>query len=363
MSTKPRTGADFAAKHDPQTVIANLTQELKQAREGAITAEAVREFMGTAHLETEKLNIPQWVLDPRVTAEAPGVPNLMLSDLHWGEVVKPEQVNGVNEFNLDIARDRLQRVIRKSVHLLRILDPQMRYPGIVVKLGGDMIGGDIHEELAATNEESIMPVLMDVYRHLTAAIRTLADVFGNVFVPCVSGNHDRNTKKTWHKDRNATSFGWLLYQLLSDKFADDERVKFYIPDSADALYRVYNTRMLLTHGDQFRAGDSIIGPIGPIMRGDQKKNQRNSAVNQGYDVMEFGHWHQRILTPRLMGNSSLKGYDEYAAFNNFRYEPPSQNLWTTHADIGINWTMAVFCDPPRKNPKADWISVPRVKVK
>lgn len=28
---------------------------------------------------------------------------------------------------------------------------------------------------------------------------------------------------------------------------------------------------LLTHGDQFRGGDGVIGALGPIIRGDHKK--------------------------------------------------------------------------------------------
>lgn len=240
-----RTAAGFKAKHDPATVIANLSSELKTAKEAELTAAAVRDFLGTAKLETEKLDVPKWVYEPKASSEAPGVPNLLLSDFHWGERVFKSQVNGVNEFNLDIATQRLKNVVSTTGHLLKILDPKMRYPGIVVKLGGDMIGGDIHEELATTNEEAIMPTWLHLFQNLTAALGSLADTYKNVFVPCVSGNHDRATKKTQAKNRNATSFGWLLYQMLANHFATDKRFTFYIPDSSDALYRVYNTRMLL----------------------------------------------------------------------------------------------------------------------
>src|ERR1700734_748960 len=100
--TKARTAAEFKEKHDPATIILNLRNELMQARAEAINATVIREIIGTAKLETESLRIPDWVVKPSVTADAPGVPGLMLSDLHWGEVVKPSQVNGVNEFNLAI---------------------------------------------------------------------------------------------------------------------------------------------------------------------------------------------------------------------------------------------------------------------
>lgn len=356
---KTKTVDSFLAENDPARIIAQLQADLAKAKEGEITADAIRDYLGTLKLETNKLQVPEWVYKPTVTSKAPGVPNLLLSDFHWGERVFKEQVNGVNEFDLAIARRRLRRVVECVPYLLKILDPQMRYPGIVVKLGGDMVGGNIHEELAATNEKGIMPTWLDLFKHLCSALNYLAGVFGNVFVPCVSGNHDRDTKKTWNKDRNATSFGWLLYQMLADHFAEDKRFTFYIPDSADALYRVYNTRMLLTHGDQFPASDSIIGPIGSLMRGTQKKQQRNAAVDQSFDILECGHWHQRITLSHLIVNNSLKGYDEYAAQHNFRFSRASQNLWTTHADLGVNWEMEVLADMAVKNKDAAWASVPK----
>lgn len=353
-----KTLNDLKVQHDPATIIAGLRKELDEARTLQSTAEIMREYLGTARLQTGELDLPKWVHEPK-SSKLPGVPKLMLSDLHWGERVRSEQIGGVNAYNLSIARRRLRTVIEKTIDLCRILDPEMRYPGIVLPLGGDMISGSIHDELAATNEINTMPTLLDLYKQLVPAIGLFADTFGAVFLPCVSGNHDRDTKKTWAKDRNHTSFGWLLYQLLSIAFENDKRVTFYIPDGPDALYRIYGTRYLLTHGDQFRGGDGIIGPLGPITRGEQKKNTRNAAVGQDYDVMEFGHFHKRMLSARLRGNGSLKGYDEYAATNNFGFEPASQNWTITHPEHGITFDAPVYCEPKQSRKKTDWVSVPQ----
>lgn len=341
----------------PRTIIAGLRKELEEARSEKHTAEVMREYVGSVRLAANELVIPQWLHEPK-TSRHPGVPKLMLSDLHWGEVVVPSQIGGVNTYNLTIARRRLKATVDTAIDLCRILSPKMKYPGFVLPLGGDMVSGNIHDELAATNEVNTMPTLLDLYRHLVPAIRLLADTFGNVFVPCVSGNHDRDTKKTWSKDRNHTSFGWLLYQLLAIAFDGDKRVKFYIPDGPDALYRIFGIRYLLTHGDQFRGGDGIIGPLGPVTRGEQKKNTRNAATGQDYDVMEFGHFHKRMLTARLRGNGSLKGYDEYAFSNNFGFEPPSQNFWMTHPDHGITFDAPVYCESAKRRAVSDWVSVP-----
>ena len=351
-----KTLSEFQEKHDPHAIIARLESELKKAQQQSADLAVIKEAVGTISANLDKLDPPAWVLKLTGKSSAPGVPTLFLSDLHWGEIVHPSQINNVNAFNMTIARKRLRYTVETAIKLLRILDRDMDYPGIVVPLGGDMISGNIHEELQTTNELNTMPTVLDLYDHLVGAIKLLADTFGSVFLPCVSGNHGRDTRKTWKKDRHHTSFDWLLYQFLARHFMDDERVTFFIPDGSDALYRIYGTTYNLTHGDQFRGGDSIIGPLGPLTRGNQKKLARNQAVGQEYDIMIAGHFHTYIHMRRLIVNGSLKGYDEYAAQGNFSFEEPTQAMWMTHSQHGVTYRMPVYSEPGKKKPEAKWVS-------
>ena len=294
--------------------------------------------------------------DEYVRSNVIGVPTLFCSDWHWGEVVDPRQINGVNEFNIEIAHRRARRTVETAITLLtdHMVDP--KYPGIVFALGGDMMSGDIHEELSNTNELPVMPALVDLFGVLTWCIERLADRFGRVFVPCVTGNHGRNTHKPRAKQRNFSNFDWLLYTFLAKRFENDARVQFLIPDGTDAHWRIYDVRYCLTHGDQFRGGDGMIGALGPIIRGDHKKRSRNGQVDLGYDVLLLGHWHQLIQLQRLIVNGSLKGYDEYAASGNFGFERPQQALWITHPEHGITFSMPVHCDDAPAVKQREWLS-------
>lgn len=333
-----------------------LKAELANSRVDALTHESIRGEIIKLKAAVTEFTPPKWMTTLRNPASAPGAPTLFISDLHWGEVVDPKQINGVNEYNLKIAHQRMDNLVEASVHLLKILSPQMNYPGIVLPLGGDMVSGNIHDELATTNEINTMPTVVDLYGKLVSVITYMADTFGRVFVPCVTGNHGRDTHKIWAKDRHHTSFDWLLYSFLAKHFENDDRVQFFIPDGPDAYYRVYEHRYLLTHGDQFRGGDGMIGALGPIIRGDHKKRSRNAQIDMEYDTMEIGHWHQDIFLRRLIVNSSLKGYDEYAYANNFGYEPPSQQLWVTHPKYRITFRMPVLVDRQREAVKTEWVS-------
>jgi hypothetical protein len=337
-----------------ESEVRTLRSAISSARQEALDEEYVKRKI--LKLVAESVEPPKWLVPKRFAKDAPGVPTLFASDWHWAEVVDPLQINGVNEYNLEIAHRRARRLIETAINLLNNHMVNPTYPGIVFALGGDLVSGDIHEELMATNEVEIMPTVLDLFGVLCWCIETLADRFGKVFVPCVSGNHGRNTHKIRAKGRNYTSFDWLLYCFLAKRFEQDKRISFLIPNGPDAIYKVFEHRYLLTHGDQFRGGDGMIGALGPIIRGDHKKRSRQTQIGASYDTMLLGHWHQLIQLQRLIVNGSLKGYDEYAFSNNFGFEPPRQALWITHPVHGITFSMPVNVDEPRAAPAANWVS-------
>lgn len=335
--------------------IRTLETELRSIRRDQLTDETIkRELFKLSNYEAQP---PTWLTTAPKKATSPGVPTLFASDWHWGEYVEASQIGGVNAFDLTIAKRRARAVVDEAIVLLRDHLAYPDYPGIVFALGGDMVSGDIHEELSASNELEIMPCVLDIVDVLIWSIEQLAGEFGQVFVPCVTGNHGRNTKKIRAKGRNYTSFDWLIYQFLQRHFLKHKGVSFQIPDGPDAYYRIHGHRYLLTHGDQFRGGDGMIGPLGPIFRGDHKKRSRNSQLNQEYDTMLLGHWHRLIQLRHVIVNGSLKGYDEYAYANNFPYEPPAQGLWITHPRHGITFSLPVYPERQPKQRATQWVSV------
>lgn len=344
-----------------------LRARVQQLAKQALTDELVRrQIFEIAH---SKPSIPAWLSAPTTHGAGDsviGVPILFGSDWHWGEVVNPDEIGGINEYNLDIARARLNRLIETTIDLLtnHMVNPQ--YPGIVFGLGGDMVSGDIHDELSETNEMPIMPIVLDLVDHLYVAIKRLKEVFGRVFLPCVAGNHGRNTHKVRSKEFNFNSFDWLIYQQLDRLFADDPDVVFFIPGGTDALVSIAGHRYLFTHGNQFRGGDGLIGALGPIVRGDHKKRGRNQQVGQEYDTLVIGHWHQLVQMKRVIVNGSLIGYNEYAYTSNFGYEPPQQALWISNPHHGITFSMPVnvgedFGKKKRASKDQPWVAFHEVK--
>lgn len=338
-------------------------QELTEVKRHNETAESIRkEIYGLAEMTADP---PRW-LNPKgkVKPGSPGTPIVVISDLHWGEKVSRVQVGGFNEYNRKIARKRLQLLISKVIDLTchHMVNP--KYRGIVCCLGGDMITGAIHDELAATNDGTVQQALLDCQEQLIVAITRLADKFGRVFLPCVVGNHGRDTPKPRFKNSVYQSFEWNLYCQLEARFQGDKRVQFFIPGGADAYFMVEGHRYLLTHGDKLgvNGGDGMIGILGPVTRGRIKMGRQQAQIDRDFDTMICCHYHTyvpRSEATHTIVNGCVVGYNEYA-YEKLRagYSRPSQALWFTHPEYGVTAQWQIFLEKAQKplRAKSDWVS-------
>lgn len=310
------------------------------------TAETVRKLI--YNLSERTPEPPAWIMKDGKPGSR-GVPMTIWSDWHWGEVVNPDEVGGVNEYNTSIAKKRVEKLVNTTIDLAynHMGRAKTEYPGIIICLGGDMIGGDIHEELAKTNDSTTQQSINDITDTLAAAIETMASKFGKVFLPCVVGNHGRSTKKMQMKQRVYTSHEWNVYCNLERYFRREKLIQFMVPPAADAFFNVYGHRYMLTHGDSLgvKGGDGIIGALGPIMRGSLKTHRSEAQIGQDFDTLLIGHWHQSLWLPSVIVNNALKGYDEYARLAlRAPYSRPSQALWFTHPEHGITARWEVFLE-------------------
>ena len=335
-----------------QKQISKLQSQLKVAH---TEVGAARELKDLIH-DTKNIDLstrPDWLKTEKRHKSLTGIPVLFLSDIHFDEVVDSAQIGYVNEFNHDIATKRIQHTFNTTTNLLMNYMSNPIYDGIVVALGGDMLSGNIHEELAETNAQPILKSVIDLEELLYHGINDLADTFKKVFVPCVVGNHGRLSPIKRFKNKVFENFEWIIYQNLAKRFAGDKRITFYVPDGPDAQFSIYNKSLLLTHGDQFRGGSGIAGIFSPLMLGAHKKQKVKSAKGQSFDIMMCGHFHQYIHTESLIVNGSIKGYDEYAASFNFPFEPPQQALFVMHPQYGATMRTPILCDEYEDKKKAD----------
>ena len=343
--------------------VKQLQSDLDKINKDNITVAELREKL--YELAATPPATPAWVAEPHDHAPDTTftVPVTLWSDWHWGEVVRKEELGGVNEFNRAIAKARLQKLLKTTINLANNHMGAVTMPGIVVCLGGDMISGNIHEELAQTNDGFLQESVLEVQDELAGALTVLADHFGHVYVPCVVGNHGRTTMKPRAKGRPFESFEFNIYQQLERHFRKDKRIVIQPTANTDILFSVLGHRFLLTHGDSLgvKGGDGIIGAIGPIARGSFKVGRSEAQIGKHFDTIIMGHWHQYLTLPGLIVNNSLKGFDEYARLRlRAKYSRPSQALWFTHPQHGITAQWQVYLEPKfnRKDATKPWVTWP-----
>ena len=89
--------------------IRDLKKQLDEAILQNITADYVRKHV--FKLGKHKAKPPKWLVKSSPATGAPGVPTLFLSDFHYGEVVKPDAVGNLNNFNKKISQARLKSTV------------------------------------------------------------------------------------------------------------------------------------------------------------------------------------------------------------------------------------------------------------
>lgn len=264
-----------------------------------------------------------------------------LSDTHFDEVVSLVQTGGTNEYNRHIAERRLAKFAEKTLTVSKELMSGFEVTHLDLPFGGDMVSGNIHDELARTNEAEIMDTVDHWSEKLAEVVITLSKEYPTVHIPCVVGNHGRNTKKPRHKGRIRDNFDWLIYRNVQ-RIVQAKNVTFDISESTDVMWETMGHTYCLTHGDQASGGQGWGGIFSPIMRLYEKKLKAYAGRGKGFDYLIMGHWHQFIDAGPIIVNGSSKGYDEFAHNLNFRPEPPQQAFWLTDPEKGKIFSGPLF---------------------
>lgn len=337
-----------------------LEAEIARIRRENDTAESIRRDIFS--LAEHSPAPPAWVSGPGGKTGFRGAPVTIWSDWHYGEVVTPDEIGGVNEFNAKVAQSRIKKLVNTTVDLAynHMGRGKAEYPGAVVMLGGDMITGDIHEELLATNDRTPPQTINELTDITAGALDQMATQFGRLFVPCVVGNHGRNTRKPRMKGRVFTSLEWIIYCNLERHFKKNKSIQFHVANEADVFFDVFGHRYMLTHGDSLgvKGGDGIIGALGPILRGALKVGRSSSSIGRQFDTLVMGHWHQYISIPGIIVNNSLIGLNEYGHLGlRAPNSQPSQALWFCHPEHGITARWEVFLEPKKTaQTERAWVS-------
>ena len=122
---------------------------------------------------------------------------MLCSDIHAEEIVEPAEVNGLNEYNLDIADQSIKNTFERYLLLLEDARNLANIRHGVLWIGGDVVSAFIHDELRERNALAPLPACRWVKERLRSGIELLLDQadLDELTIVTSYGNHPRDTKK------------------------------------------------------------------------------------------------------------------------------------------------------------------------
>jgi hypothetical protein len=287
--------------------------------------------LGKARPKAAALEIP-------TADKAEAVAVALASDWHVEETVSADSVNGLNEFNPAIAEARIARFFKAVVRLAQIERNGAKIDDLVLWLGGDLMTGMIHEELAETNSRTPTQTILWLQQQLLTGLETLKPHFRRIFIPTSYGNHGRTTIKPRHATGAAHSYEWLLYRVLEGRTAADDQFAWQVADSYFNFMTVHDRRLRFHHGDGLRYQGGIGGLTVPV---EKALASWNKSPNRA-DLDLFGHWHTYQQARTWLCNGSLVGYNAYALSIKASFEPPAQTFFLLDKKRGRTVTAPIL---------------------
>lgn len=245
------------------------------------------------------------------------------SDWHIEERVEKNTVNGLNEFNLDIAKKRVEYLANRVVKFLRMYRKDTKIENMVIFLGGDFITGNIHEENLENCLLRPIDAIMYAEELVASAIEFIkAHTEINIKVVCVVGNHPRITAKVHYATEHGNSLEYYMYHHLAKYFKKHGGAEFFIAGSSHFYLDIYGLKIRCAHGHQVRYAGGVGGLLIPLRR---KVMEWDKAIKADMNIM--CHFHQEQKFGRILVNGSLIGFNKYALDRGYEYEDPRQSFF------------------------------------
>ena len=277
---------------------------------------------------------------------------LMLSDLHADQEILGKRVQGLEEYNFDVACQRAERIVDTTVSHLFDNMKNYKFERLYIAGIGDYVSGEIHDSTDHSKWHNALKNSMGVGELVAMMITDLSRYFPEIVFVSVSGNHGRRSFK---KDYRGAQDNWDYMVTMHavtrlKKLIEEKRLTVVAPDSWMAGMDIYGWKFALGHGDDIKSWNSI------PWYGIERKTRRMSAIGAvtgntpNYYLM--GHFHQAGSAQHTGGeiilNGSWNATDEYALNSLGAYSDPYQWLLGVHPTYGVTWRM------PIKLRSKDW---------
>jgi len=257
-------------------------------------------------------------------------PVFLWSDWHFGETVTLEETLGKNRYDLDVADKRAAKCIDNCLWMRKEMARTQTCDDTYLAINGDMVSGDIHDELRETNDKGLRYQCDRCASALLPGVKAIADATpGVLHVVCIGGNHGRLTHKQHIKNGTQHSVEHIgVYDVLRRVLGDmGGKIAWHIPPAERFILNVHGHRVSQQHGTMIRSAGGIGGVLVPMTRWVTRDNAA--------DLYLFGHFHEADAYGKVIKNGALIGSSAYTAWLGIEDRPPEQVAFVIDADRGV----------------------------
>lgn len=273
--------------------------------------------------------------------ESPCVICAQISDGHLGEIQQPSEIENFNEYNVEICTERQMNYMHKILNWTELHRHSYTINEIAVLVTGDLIAGDIHDELKITSAFPSPVQCVEAGKLLAQQMMLLAPHFKKVTIHfIVEDNHARLTRKPQSKEAGMNSFNYVVGEIAKAYLKHHKNVEFNIYPQLEKVVNVNGRQYLICHGHNARGWMGI--PWYGIQRQASKESMaRMSEIMKdfqrakeiGFHKYILGHWHTPFNFPLYSGCGSVSGTSTYD-HKEGRHSEPSQSAWCVHPKHG-----------------------------
>jgi hypothetical protein len=248
-------------------------------------------------------------------------------------------------YNSDVAAERIELYTSRVIEYAEALRHTSPITRAHVWFLGDIVEGEgIFPSQPHVIDTSVYAQVAKNGPEIYASqLRRLLEVFDEVVVTAVIGNHGRLSK--FHNPES--NMDRMLYKILEHIFAYEPRIKFNIPDGHGesmfwAVDAIGNYSTLLLHGDQLPAPTSGATYQRRIL------GWKSGAIPVPFDDVIMGHWHQN--TKMTINQTVVRISGSPESNNTFAQERlsavgrPSQHLQFISPVNGVYWESDIYLD-------------------
>lgn len=264
----------------------------------------------------------------------------LFSDAHIDETVNPDSVLGLNEYDTEIAKERVSAYFANlATCLKRDAVSDLYFASL-----GDTISGFIHPHLEQENGMTPQEAVLFGQSLIVSGMKYLREKLPAVSITFIgiSGNHSRTTKKIQASNGYKLSYEWIMYHNVKQICEGLELdIEFIIPESELALIETPdNKRYIFCHGFQVQSkGTGTVAGIYPAL---QRLAMKWQKVFQ-QDKIFLGHYHTNVSIPTATVNGSIIGYNAFALSNGMGYEEPAQQYEVYDSEVGQLLSRKIYC--------------------